>query len=186
MNDIFKFILIAGVSLVFVHCRSDHNKLLPYKNAELPIGKRVDDLISRMTMEEKIAQMVFWGKTDSFISNQGQFREETTRRLLKNGAGLVGFMKLTMAPEDYATITNQIQKIVVGETRLGIPALFFGEGLHGYMGKDTTSFPIPPALASTWDTALVRQVFTVVALLLNGRPLSVRYLAGNVPALLEG
>jgi beta-glucosidase len=163
MNSIFKLILIAGVSLVFIHCRPDHNRLLQYKNAELPIGKRVDDLISRMTMEEKIVQMVFWGKTDSFISNEGQFREETTRRLLKNGAGLVGFLKLTMAPEDYATITNQIQKIVVGETRLGIPALFFGEGLHGYMGKDATSFPIPPALASTWDTALVRQVFTVVA-----------------------
>ena len=156
-----KLILIIAISLILANCKPNGGKLLPYRDTKLPIDKRVDDLISRMTMDEKIAQMVFWGKTDSFLTKQDQFREETTRKLLKNGAGLVGFMKLKMNPVDYATVTNRIQEMVVKETRLGIPALFFGEGLHGYMGKNATSFPIPPALASTWDTTLVKQVFGV-------------------------
>lgn len=157
-----KLILILGIILILTNCKSDGVKLPPYRNTKLSIDKRVDDLISRMTMDEKIAQLVFWGKTDSFLTKQDQFREETTRKLLKNGAGLVGFMKLKMNPIDYATVTNRIQEIVVKETRLGIPAMFFGEGLHGYMGKSATSFPIPPALSSTWDTTLVKQVFEVV------------------------
>lgn len=158
-----KLILIMVVSLILARCKSDNIKLLPYQNIELDIDRRVNDLISRMTMDEKIAQMVFWGKTDSFVNKQNQFREETTRQYLKNGAGMVGLMKLDMNPEDYANAVNNIQKIAIENSRLGIPALFFGEGLHGYMGKNATSFPIPPALASTWDTTLVRQIFTVVA-----------------------
>lgn len=163
MTNHLKFALFLIIGFVLTNCKPDISGRLPYQNPELSIDKRVDDLISRMTMDEKIAQMVFWGKTDSFIGKQNQFREEPTRQLLKNGAGLVGFMKLQMDPENYAEMTNCIQQIVVKETRLGIPAMFFGEGLHGYMGKDATSFPIPPALASTWDTALVRQVFEVVS-----------------------
>lgn len=163
MTNLHKLALFLLIGFVFSNCSPNKSGRLPYKNPELSIDRRVDDLISRMTMDEKIAQLVFWGKTDSFLNKQDQFREESTRRLLKNGAGLVGFMKLKMEPQDYAAVTNRIQEILVKETRLGIPAMFFGEGLHGYMGKSATSFPIPPALASTWDTALVRQVFKVVS-----------------------
>jgi beta-glucosidase len=163
MNHIQKLAIILCLGISSQGCKENSSNLLPYQNPELSINKRVEDLVSRMTIDEKIAQLVYWGKSDSFVTKEGDFNAESTRKMLKNGAGLVGFMRLDLPPEKYANITNQVQKVMMDETRLKIPALFFGEGLHGYMGKNATSFPIPPALASTWDTALVRQAFAVVA-----------------------
>jgi beta-glucosidase len=136
--------------------------VLPYKDARLPVEKRVADLLSRMTTEEKIRQLdMFWGKeiTDLQGHEATTFSEEKTANMFgKLGAGSI---------HDYypvtADIANQVQKYAVEHTRLGIPVLFIEEGLHGYSGKGSTSFPIPLQLASAWDTALVHKVGRVIA-----------------------
>ena len=66
-------------------------------------------------------------------------------------------------PAESARFINAFQKFLREQTRLGIPALVVGEGLHGFVGADATSFPQAIALASTWDLDLVHQVFSVAA-----------------------
>jgi beta-glucosidase len=62
-----------------------------------------------------------------------------------------------------ADISNQIQRYAVEHTRLGIPVLFIEEGLHGYSGFGSTTFPIPLALAGAWDTAMVHKTGRIIA-----------------------
>ena len=67
-------------------------------------------------------------------------------------------MKVT--PRQYAILRNGVQRYLREKTRLGIPAMFYSEALHGLMEYGSTSFPQALGLASTWDTALVKRVFT--------------------------
>jgi beta-glucosidase len=69
----------------------------------------------------------------------------------------------TVSPRDAAALRNGVEKYTRKKTRLGIPVVFFGEALHGYMAYDSTSFPQVLGLASSWDPELVRQVFTAAA-----------------------
>src|SRR5437660_5302586 len=68
-----------------------------------------------------------------------------------------------ISPHDAAELRNDAQKYLLEKTRLGIPAIFQGEALHGYMAYGSTSFPQVLGLASTWDSALVEQVFTAAS-----------------------
>jgi beta-glucosidase len=136
--------------------------IYPYKNPKLPIEQRVADLISRMTLKEKILQLdMFWGKevTDMTGHEAMTYSEEKTAKVIgKTGIGSVHDLYPISAD-----IANSIQKYAVEKTRLGIPVLFIEEGLHGYSGKGSTSFPIPLELSCAWDTSLMRQVGHVIA-----------------------
>jgi beta-glucosidase len=134
----------------------------PYKDAHLPVDKRVADLLSRMTLEEKIRQLdMYWGKE---VANMGGHEAESWSEgkvigsLGKLGIGSVHDL-YPIRPE----IANQIQRYAIERTRLGIPVLFIEEGLHGYSGLGSTSFPIPLQLASAWDTSLVYRVGRAIA-----------------------
>ena len=133
----------------------------PYKNAALPVETRVADLVSRMTTEEKILQLdMFWGKeiTDMTGHEALTYSEEKTAKVIgKTGIGSVHDLYPISAD-----IANSIQKYAMEKTRLGIPVLFIEEGLHGYSGKGSTSFPVPLAMSAMWDTSLVRQVGRVI------------------------
>jgi len=147
---------------LFFSCSTDSKKGTPlYKNAEAPVEERVNDLLSRMNIDEKINQLdMYWGKE---VANMGKheaasYSEEKVSEMLgKTGVGSIhDFYPLD--PE----IGNQIQKYALEKTRLGIPVMFIEEGLHGYCGKGSTSFPVPLQLASAFDTALVRQIGHVI------------------------
>src|SRR5882757_10372791 len=131
---------------------------LPYQNASLPVDKRVADLVSRMTLEEKIMQMdMFWGKEVTDMKGRheaSEYSEELATKFIgKTGIGSVHDLYPVTAD-----ISNQLQKYAVEKTRLGIPILFIEEGLHGYEGFGSTSFPAPIMLSSMWDTSLVYKV----------------------------
>jgi beta-glucosidase len=136
-------------------------ELYPYKNAALPVDKRVTDLISRMTLNEKIEQLdMFWGKevTDMTGHEATTYSAEKTAKIIgKTGVGSIH----DLYPIN-ADISNSIQKYAMEKTRLGIPVLFIEEGLHGYSGYGSTSFPIPLQLSGSWDTALVHRVGRVI------------------------
>jgi len=142
-----------------------------YKDAHAPIAARVDDLLGRMTLADKIAQIsCVWQRKPEIEDAHGNFDRAKAERLFPDGLGQVarpgdvdgqpgGFRSLRRTVQ----LVNAIQRYDVENTRLGIPALFHSEGLHGYMAKGATSFPQAIALASTWDPALVRRVFAVTA-----------------------
>ena len=163
----------ATLALSFVVPRSagTRQRAPDYKNARLPVERRVADLLGRMTLEEKVAQLVcLWGarpqvgpQTD-FSADRGDFSPQQAAVVMKHGIGQIARQRERKDPREAARFANALQKWLVENTRLGIPAIFHDEILHGLMAPKATSFPTPIALASSWDTELVRRVFTAAAL----------------------
>jgi beta-xylosidase len=162
----------VGIGLPAQRSRQQPQRLPAYCNPALPVKQRVADLLGRMTLEEKVAQTLCpWQIDRDLRDDHGNFSEANARKLLKNGIGMIlsipGLIPdLTykgQKPTEAANFANAAQKFLKEETRLGIPAIFVGEGLHGYVAPDATSFPQAIALASTWDLELVHDVYTVAA-----------------------
>jgi beta-glucosidase len=143
----------------------------PYHNPKLAVEERVHDLLRRMTLEEKIAQMESrWqnveyvkDKEQLFESQQGEFVPNKAETALKNGVGEVSDPSEKRGPREMAEFTNTVQSWVMHHTRLGIPVLFHDECLHGHLAPRGTNYPVPIALASTWDPDLVFNIFSSVA-----------------------
>lgn len=134
----------------------------PYQDPALPVAARVNDLLQRMTLQEKIRQLdMFWGREVADMDGHeasGYDQDKISAVIGDHGIGSIhDFYPLS------AALANRIQRYAIENTRLGIPVLFIEEGLHGYSGKGSTEFPIPLQLASAWDTALVRQAGHVIA-----------------------
>ncbi len=128
-----------------------------YKNATLPIEDRVADLLSRMTLEEKVEQICGGSRAEmQVVDPTGTYTTETARAVLTRWWD----PDLEFPARKAAILRNGVQRYLREKTRLGIPAVFMGEALHGFMEYGSTSFPQALSLASTWDPALVHQVFT--------------------------
>jgi beta-glucosidase len=145
----------------------------PYKNAKLSIDERVKDLLSRMTLEEKVAQMLcLWMEKpndNSRVAKEnlpfgGEFSPAIAKQKMPFGIGQFARQREGKDAKESAEYANAVQKWLVANTRLQIPAIFHDEILHGNMAQGSTVFPTPLALASSWDTNLVSRVFTVGAL----------------------
>jgi len=137
----------------------------PYRDPTLPVEARVKDLLSRMTLEEKVAQMVaLWFKKSEIIADGSvEFSAEKASRNYPNGFGhLTRPSDRRGAPtvegtrwrtsKETVRLVNDVQRWALTGTRLGIPVLCHEECLHGYMAPDATMFPVPIALAGTFDT----------------------------------
>ena len=143
----------------------------PYRDPKLPVEQRVADLLSRMTLEEKVAQMesawenrqFFSDPQALFVDDKGVFLPDRAAVLLKNGLGEISRPGEGHGPRASAEYTNAIQKWMKENTRLGIPVLFHDECLHGHVAPKATSYPQAIALASTWDPGLIDEVFTATA-----------------------
>lgn len=130
-----------------------------YKDASLPISDRVADLLSRMTLEEKVDQLSWaWQKKIDVVDPTGTYTTQSARNTVQ--AEWNGDLKLT--PRNAAILRNAVQRYQLEKTRLGIPVMFPGEALHGYMEYGSTSFPQALGLASTWDPVLVKRIFTAI------------------------
>jgi beta-glucosidase len=130
-----------------------------YKDATLPIADRVADLLSRMTLDEKVAQINWgWQHTIDVVDPTGTYTTESARQAVQAEWG----PEIKLTPRNAAILRNAVQRYQLEKTRLGIPILFPGEALHGYMEYGSTSFPQALGLASTWDPALVKRIFTAI------------------------
>ncbi|MBR0263620.1 MAG: glycoside hydrolase family 3 C-terminal domain-containing protein [Prevotella sp.] len=150
-------------------------ELLPYQNPKLSVEERVNDLIQRMTLEEKVGQLrctLAWnyytikGKevvpSESFKQDiteghigmlWGTYRADPwTQKSLENG----------LNPELAAKAGNALQKYVIENTRLGIPLLLAEEAPHGHMAIGTTVFPTGFGMAATWNASLIERVGEVI------------------------
>ncbi len=122
-----------------------------YKNASLPVEKRVDDLMKRMTLEEKVAQL------QTSIS----LTQPANVPLL--GLGCLTEVLNSLTPKAAAQKYNEIQKAFIENTRLGIPVLYHGEAVFGLMGNGNTAFPQPLGQAATFNLDLHRRMADVIA-----------------------
>ncbi|MBN1782574.1 glycoside hydrolase family 3 C-terminal domain-containing protein [bacterium] len=147
-------------------------KHAPYRNGSLPVGDRVDDLLGRMTLEEKAAQVqCMWQMKAGFCGKDGMFMASKAGRYLRNGLGVIARPSEIMPqgsganpdPEKTAAICNALQKYALEKTRLGIPFLFHEEGLHGQQARGATMFPQAIAMAGTFDPDLVERIYAAVA-----------------------
>lgn len=157
-------IWILAASLAIISCNSQKQPL--YKNPDVPVEKRVEDLIKRMTLEEKVSQLYSIRILDTLAwDSEGNFIGIADTARLNMGAGSFwSFALFKRNQVDRVKCINGIQRYLIEKSRLGIPAFVFAEGLHGYMANGATSFPQAIALGSTWDTALVEQIYTITAL----------------------
>lgn len=135
----------------------------PYRDASLPVDQRVDDLLSRMTLEEKVAQMSMFDMKTNNLPAEAIALDEDTREQMKHGVGALGRPGLHSSARATAEWTNAFQKYLRENTRLGIPVFFVDEALHGLMANGSTMFPQAIGLASTWDPELVQKIFTVAS-----------------------
>src|SRR5262245_654738 len=135
-----------------------------YQNPALPGASRLDDLLGRMTLEEKGAQMLcLWNAKRQITDAQGRFDPARAPEWFRVGIGRIERPSDGHGARAQAEFTNAIQKWVKENTRLGIPVIFHDEALHGLMGAEATSFPQAIALASTWNPDLVERAFAAVA-----------------------
>jgi beta-glucosidase len=135
-----------------------------YQNPALPTARRVEDLLGRMTLEEKVAQMLcIWNAKRQITDAQGRFDPTRAPEWFRVGIGRIERPSDGHGARAQAEYTNAIQRWVKENTRLGIPVIFHDEALHGLMGQEATSFPQAIALASTWNPDLVERAFAVVA-----------------------
>ena len=148
-----------------------------YKDAHAPVDARVSDLLSRMTLQEKIAQIsCVWQRKSDIEDASGNFDPAKAARAFPDGIGQVArptdrvplesndpLQNVFRNVPQTVDFVNAVQRYSLEHTRLGIPTLFHGEGLHGFMARDATSFPQAIALGSSWDPALVTRIYTVVA-----------------------
>lgn len=147
-----------------------------YKQTGASIEARVKDLLGRMTLDEKVAQLgmnstlpplpgVPVGPRPAFgIVKKGQIDKAVAKRAIPDGIGsfaLTNFAASTAAED--AAARNAIQSFALNDTRLGIPIMFMGEGLHGATIDGATSFPQAIGLGSTWNRVLMEQIFSVTA-----------------------
>lgn len=126
------------------------SSLLPYRDPGLAIDRRVDDLLARMTAEEKFRQL-FMAPGDLDRGTDGL------------SDGLFGLQITAEGARAAAEKINAIQRFFVERTRLGIPIIPFDEALHGLVRPGAISFPQAIGLASTWDEALVAEIASAIA-----------------------
>lgn len=144
------------------------DEILDYKNPQLSIEERVADLLNRMTIEEKVAQMLcVWGEKNAVLfDDDGNLHLEDFGSRVKDGIGQIGRLSDThggLGPVEMAELANTLQKFFIEETRLGIPVVFHEECLHGLAAKEATSYPQPIGLASTFDPPLLEEIYTAIA-----------------------
>ncbi|OHB82761.1 MAG: beta-glucosidase [Planctomycetes bacterium RBG_19FT_COMBO_48_8] len=146
------------------------SKKSAYLNPELPVAQRVRDLLSQMTLEEKVAQMlcVWQGKANTLVDDNGNFDLEKAKEHFGHGQGLGQVGRPSDAgggknAREMAELTNTIQKFFIENSRLGIPVIFHEECLHGQAAVDATSFSQPIGLGATFDPDLVRRLFEMTA-----------------------
>lgn len=133
-----------------------------YLDPTQPLETRVDDLLSRMTLDEKLAQLS--GVWVYELLEDTAFAPEKARRLIGHGIGQITRIggASNLEPTASAELANRIQNFLVEHTRLGIPAMVHEECCSGYMAKGATCFPQIIGLASTWEPELAEEMTAVI------------------------
>lgn len=149
-----------------------------YKRADAPIEERVEDLLERMTTEEKVGQLcrltgweMYEKREDGTVAASAAFGERMRKcppgafwATLRADPWTRKTIETGLDAGQSAEALNALQRFAAEETRLGIPLLFAEECPHGLMAVGATVFPTGLAMAATWDEAVAERVGEAVAL----------------------
>lgn len=175
VSQMYRKSLITFFILTIVSVMPDYSQDAQsvYLDKNQPIEKRVEDLLSRMTLEEKLGQMnmpcVYEGGLGNEIKDKleacKKFAEGTYRKDIGPGGGFFTLANtiLLNGARQQADYFNELQTLAAQKTRLKIPLLQTEEGTHGLMCSGATIFPEGLALGSAWDPNLIREAYTIAA-----------------------
>lgn len=127
-----------------------------YKDPSQPEADRVSDLLARMTLDEKFAQMRMIRQIDKVLDGK-PFSAERVKPHLEHGIGSA-YSASYLAPE----VLNEFQKYLLEQTRLGIPLIMMGESLHGAMSTDATVFPQAIGLGASFNVQLMHEIVDII------------------------
>ena len=133
-----------------------------YQDPTRSATERADDLLAQMTLDEKIAQLgSFW--IYQVLDGESLSREKS-EQLMSQGIGHVTRLAgaSNLPPTQLAALANDIQRYLIENTRLGIPAVIHEECCSGYMAREATVFPQAIGVASTWEPQLVESMADVI------------------------
>jgi beta-glucosidase len=176
--------LAVGMAFVGFASAAVPNSTPVYKDPHAAVEARVEDLLGRMTLEEKVAQMMsIWDAKAEVFDTKLEFDPAKMAQKYPNSIGEFARPSDATGPTSPRVLpgrdvrgtirlVNALQRYAMTRTRLGIPILFHEEGLHGYAARGATSFPQAIALASSWDPALLRAVNAVTAREIRARGVS--------------
>ena len=136
--------------------------MLPYQNPQLDIEQRLDDLISRMTLEELIMQTDQYSSGDIELPSSSRYVKVFSQEKMEevfHGCSVGSFGAWSTTPAQ----TNMIQRYAVENTRLGIPLMFVEEGLHGASCTGATIFPQQMGIAASFNPELSRKMGHAIA-----------------------
>jgi beta-glucosidase len=150
-------ILPVFMMVIMFVLQSCSDNTLIYKDSSKPTAQRVENLLKQMTLEEKVAQLDMLDAS-SILESSSAISVEKMDKVMKNNT----FGSVHDIYPVSAQLSNDIQKYVREQSRLGIPPIIIEEALHGYQGAGSTTFPIPLANASTWDTTLMYNIGRVI------------------------
>src|SRR5437868_12331536 len=154
----------ALLGLALMPATTSAQARVPYLDPAQPVERRVDDLLGRMTLEEKVAQMLcLWQGKRAITDRDGRFEPSRAPKWFRIGVGRIERPGEGHGARAESEFTNAIQRWVKDSTRLGIPVLFHEEALHGLEAEQATSFPQAIALASTWNPELVERASAAAA-----------------------
>ena len=130
----------------------------PYRDATLSIEKRVGDLLGRMTPDEKLAQLT--SRWSHELLAREVFDEKLAAERIGHGIGHITRISgaTNLDRRGAAALANRVQRFLVEQTRLGIPAIVHEELLHGLLARESVCFPQSIGQAATWDPEIVRTV----------------------------
>ncbi len=184
-------IILLALSLSLTVCTmyAQPAKTPIYKDPSYPVEQRIDDLISRMTLKEKVGQMniptcysteLGWGlgsntsplwddpskeNRDKQLEGCRKWAEGTHNNVFGPGGGFFTLSDRLIyeGTRRQAEVMNELQKIAIEKTRLGIPLFQIEEGTHGLMCPGGTIFPEGLAIGATWNMDLVNKIYTAAA-----------------------
>ena len=158
-----KYQILYFLFLVTIGISAQKNKM-PYKDASLSIEERVNDLLPRMSLEEKVAQMRIFHANIGVKSDEKGNMELSERVIEKLKLGIAGIKNPGehIFPLAAAKLNNELQKYIIESNRWGIPALFVTESYNGVDAEGCTKFGRPITSAASFNPDLVRRVWDVV------------------------
>jgi len=153
---------MVRIIILFLIALSTRTTAQDYRNPQLSAERRTADLLKRMTLDEKIAQLQSFHMSKPKLTNEVLKNPIKMDSIFHNGVGMMN-PDFDATPEQTVSRRNALQRYLKTKTRLGIPTLFIDEAHHGLLAPNADVFSTSIAIACSWDTLLIKRVYNYIS-----------------------